>query len=78
MRLTTPPTRPPGGAGYWCTVPALACCFSAAGSFEEAQQIVNEAIKLQFQVTLEDRQELPRDPDVVVAYAGVDPKTLIS
>ena len=71
MRFTVLYSRSPNGKGYWAMVPALAGCFSAGDTFEDAERNVREAIDLHVRGMLEDGEELPDDGEFIVGHADL-------
>ena len=51
--------EPADEGGYVITVPALPGCVSQGETFEEAKEMIEDAIKIYLKLLKEDREELP-------------------
>ena len=51
--------------GFWVEVPALPGCYSQGETVDETLDNVREAIELYLEVLTEERENIPRDEEVV-------------
>lgn len=58
--------EPAEEGGYTVSVPALPGCISEGDTFEEATQMIKDAIKGCLQVLKEEKQEIPQEHSNVV------------
>lgn len=56
---------------YTVTCPALPGVVTEGRTLEEATQMAKEAVALHCECLLEDREEIPRDPDIFLAVVHV-------